>query len=127
MSIISTSLTEDTIRELDNIVSSGGYRGRSDAVNAAINLLSRETGQCPKEGKISGILILIHNEKYEAAFSEARHEFKGLIKTMVHNQIGRRKCLELFILEGDSKDVETLIKACRKSGRADYLKLITTC
>ncbi|MFZ2455113.1 MAG: CopG family ribbon-helix-helix protein [Candidatus Altiarchaeia archaeon] len=127
MSVISVSLTEETIEELDKIVGSGGYRGRSDAVNAAINLLSRETDQYPKEGKMSGILILIHNEKYEAAFSEARHKFEGLIKTMVHNQIGRRKCLELFILEGECKEVEALIKACRKSGRADYLKLITTC
>jgi CopG family nickel-responsive transcriptional regulator len=127
MPIISVSLKEDTIKELDRLVNSGGYKSRSDAVKTAVHLLSREIDQQKKiDGKVSGILILIHDEKHEASFSNARHEFENLIKTLVHNQLGGGKCLELFILEGDYEQIEELIKACRKSGRAEYLKLITT-
>jgi CopG family nickel-responsive transcriptional regulator len=126
MTIISVSLKDETIRELDRLVDAGGYKGRSDAVKTAVHLLAKETATQQKEGKISGILILIHDEKYEAAFSAARHRFEDLIKTMIHNQLGSGKCLELFILEGDFRQVDELIFACRKSGRAEYLKLITT-
>ncbi len=126
MAIISVSLKDETVRELDRLVASGGYKGRSDAVKSAVQLLSRETGRDKASGKVSGILILIHDERHESAFSDARHEFEGLIKTLIHNQLGEGKCLELFILEGEHEKVEELIKACRKSGRADYLKLITT-
>jgi CopG family transcriptional regulator, nickel-responsive regulator len=127
MAIISVSLKNETIGELDRLVNIGGYKGRSDAVKTAVHLLSREIAEQNKtDGKVSGILILVHDEKHEAAFSNARHQFEDLIKTLIHNQLGHGKCLELFLLEGEYAQVEDLIKACRKSGRAEYLKLITT-
>ena len=127
MAIVSVSLKSETLNELDRLVRQGGYKGRSDAVKTAVHLLSREIEQqAGMDGKVSGILILVHDERYEAAFSNARHQFEDIIKTLIHNQIGRGKCLELFILEGDYTQVEELLKACRKSGRAQYLKLITT-
>jgi len=127
MAIVSVSLKSETLNELDRLVRQGGYKGRSDAVKTAVHLLSREIEQQEgMDGKVSGILILVHDERYEAAFSNARHQFEDIIKTLIHNQIGRGKCLELFILEGDYTQVEELLKACRKSGRAQYLKLITT-
>ena len=78
------------------------------------------------DGRVSGVLVLVHDEKYEQVFSKARHDFEDLIKTSIHNQLGGGKCLELFLLEGESEKVTELLKACRKSGRAEYLKLITT-
>lgn len=127
MSIISISLPEETIKELDRIVTQGGFKGRSDAVRNSINLTLRDLEKTHEiNGKITGVLILVHDEKHEHAFSKARHDFEDLIKTLIHNQLGNNKCLELFILEGESKKVNELIKTCRKSGRAEYLKLITT-
>ncbi|MFH0861811.1 MAG: CopG family ribbon-helix-helix protein [Candidatus Altiarchaeota archaeon] len=126
MTVISVSLPEETIREIDRMVGSGGYKGRSDAVKSSVHYLSKELNLLEKsEGRVSGILVLIHDEKHENAFSKARHEFEGLIKTLIHNQVGGGKCLELFILEGESAKVGELIRACRRSGRAEYLKLIT--
>jgi CopG family nickel-responsive transcriptional regulator len=127
MAIISVSLTKEALEELDKTVSLGGYKSRSDALRYSINLISKDlekTGTI--KGKISGILVLMHEEKYEHAFSKARHDFEDLIKTSIHNQLGEGKCLEIFILEGKSEKVAELMKACRKSGRAEYLKLITT-
>ena len=127
MAIISVSLKNETIAELDKLINTGGYKSRSDAVKTAVHLLSREIDEQNRaDGKVSGILILIHDERHEAAFSNARHQFEDLIKTLIHNQLGAGKCLELFLLEGRSEEVKELIKACRKSGRAEYLKLITT-
>jgi len=127
MAVISVSLKEETIRELDELAGEGGYKSRSDAVKSAVHMLFRETGrEGMKAGRVSGVLVLIHDEKHEASFSDARHEFEDLIKTLVHNQLGRGKCLELFVLEGDSGRVEALLKACRRSGRAEYLKLVAT-
>ena len=127
MGIISISVKEQTEKELEKIIHEGGFKGRSDAFRASINLLAREQMQQKElRGTVSGVLIVIHDEKHEADFSHARHQFEKVIKTSIHNQLGGEKCLELFILEGRANDVKTLMKECRKSGRADYIKLITT-
>ena len=127
MAIISVSLKNETIRELDNLVEFGGCKGRSDAVKMAVHMLSKEVDEQKRiNGKVSGILVLIHDEKHEQAFSKARHEFDDIIKTLIHNQVGEGKCLELFVIEGKYGKINELIKACRQSGRAEYLKLITT-
>ncbi len=127
MGIISISADERTLKGLEDAIKDGGYKGRSDAFRAALNLLIAEQNQQTQiKGMIKGILIVIHAEKHEADFSHARHQFEKLIKTSIHNQLGDEKCLELFILEGPAEEVKTLLKTCRKSGRAEYLKLITT-
>jgi CopG family nickel-responsive transcriptional regulator len=127
MAIISISLPKEALDELDKTVAVGGYKSRSDALRYSINLISKDLEKTETvNGKITGVLVLMHEEKYEHAFSKARHDFEGLIKTSIHNQLGGEKCLELFILEGTSEKVTELMKACRKSGRAEYLKLITT-
>jgi len=127
MGVISVSVGKRELEVLDRLVEEGSYRGRSDAVRSAIKALSLEQKQQRGiKGKMSGILILIHGEEDESAFSDARHKFEDLIKTLIHNQLKDKKCLEIFILEGDSVKVKELIRACRNSGRADYIKLIAT-
>jgi CopG family transcriptional regulator, nickel-responsive regulator len=126
MSVISVSLPDEAVGELDRIVRQGGFRGRSDAVrNAVKNLSSDFRKSAVKGGRVSGVLVLVHDERHEQAFTKARHDFEGLIKTSVHNQLGSGKCLELFILDGEPSKVSQLMKSCRKSGRAQYLKLVT--
>ena len=127
MGIISISADDRTLKGLEDAIKDGGYRGRSDAFRASLNLLiAEQKQQVQMKGLIRGILIVIHAEKHEADFTHARHKFEKLIKTSVHNQLGDEKCLEIFILEGPAEDVMRLLKACRKSGRGEYLKLITT-
>ncbi|VVB53914.1 Putative nickel-responsive regulator [uncultured archaeon] len=125
MTIVSLSLPENQLMELDAIARKGGYGGRSDALRAAVKLLSKEHSKEKSiKGRVSGALLLLHDEKDEAAFTEARHRYEGLIKTLVHNQLGNDKCLEVFIFEGDAADVQDLIKALRKSGKAEDIKLV---
>lgn len=127
MAVISVSVPRHALDELDRIVSEGGYKSRSDAVKYSIGLISKELEKTQDPDKrINGVLVLIHEERHEHAFSKARHDFEDLIKTSIHNQLGNEKCLELFILEGKYEEVANLMRACRKSGRAQYLRLITT-
>ena len=45
MSIISISVKDQTLNELEQVIDDGGYKGRSDAFRFAIKLLSREQKQ----------------------------------------------------------------------------------
>jgi CopG family nickel-responsive transcriptional regulator len=125
MAIISLSLPTNMLDEVDKLAREGGYKGRSDAIRDGIMQLSRDLAQGRGiKGRVSGALLLAHDEDDEEAFSEARHKFESLIKTSIHNQLPGDKCLEVFILEGDANDVQELVKACRRSGKARQLKLV---
>jgi len=124
MAIISVSLPEGQLEELDKAVKELGYKGRSDAVRNALKMLISEGRKQKTAGRMSGAMLLVHDEEDEEAFSEARHRFEGLIKTQVHNQLGNGKCLEVFVLEGESEDVDELARICRRSGKAHYLKIV---
>ena len=125
MTVISASLPQNLVKELDRLTESGGYSSRSDTIRAGIKLLASEKRQQDKgKGRISAALLLVHDEKDEEAFFAARHDFEEVIKTSVHNQLKDDKCLEIFILDGDFEKIQSLLLACRKSGKADYLKLV---
>jgi CopG family transcriptional regulator, nickel-responsive regulator len=125
MAIVSLSLPGRLLDELDALTESGGFGNRSDTVRSAIKLLaSEQRQQHSARGEVSAVLLLVHDERDEAAFAEARHRFEDIIKTLIHNHLHDGKCLEIFILEGDVKKLNELIETCRKSKKADYVKLI---
>jgi len=125
MVIVSLSLPQNLLDDLDSIQKSGGFGNRSDTIRAAVKLLAAEERQMRSiAGRISAVLLLVHDEEDEQAFAEARHSFEDVIKTLIHNQLKNGKCLEIFMLEGEAGKINDLIQACRKSKKADYLKLV---
>ena len=125
MTIISLSIPDEMLRQLDRLVKDGGYGGRSDALRQGVKMLSEEhRRQKAVSGRVSGAMLLVHDEDDEDAFSHAKHGHESLIKTLIHNQLGGGKCLEVFILEGEASEVESLVRMCRKSGKAQYLKTL---
>jgi CopG family transcriptional regulator, nickel-responsive regulator len=124
MAIISVSLDDKQVSELDALVEEFGYKGRSDAVRTALKAMFKEDRKHQTTGKMSGVMLLVHDEEHEQAFSDARHRFESLIKTLIHNQLGNGKCLEVFVLEGESEEMEELMRTCRRSGKAEYIKIV---
>jgi CopG family transcriptional regulator, nickel-responsive regulator len=126
MAIISLSLPEKLLSELDELTGSGGYNNRSDTVRAAVRLLSAEHRQeRQKKGRQSGVLLLIHDERDEAAFTEAHHGHEDIVKTSIHNQLGGGKCLQALVVEGDAGSINGLLAAIRGKKKAEYVKLFT--
>jgi CopG family transcriptional regulator, nickel-responsive regulator len=126
MAIVSLSMPGKLLAELDGLAREGGFNNRSDAVRAAVKLLSAERRQERRiSGRLSAVLLLVHDERDEDAFHEARHSHEDIIKTTVHNQLGGGKCLELFILEGEARKIADLIRAFRNRRKAEYIRLVT--
>jgi CopG family nickel-responsive transcriptional regulator len=46
------------------------------------------------------------------------------MKTQLHNHLREDKCLDIFVLEGDAKQVCEMADVFRRSGGMDYVKLI---
>ncbi|MBN2014796.1 MAG: CopG family ribbon-helix-helix protein [Candidatus Altiarchaeota archaeon] len=125
MPIVSFSLNEKLIEEIDELQRGLGFSGRSETIRAGIRLLiadSREKEEL--KGKINAVLMLMHPKEEDSVVSEIKHEFEDVMATQLHNHLRENKCLDVFILEGSASRIKEMADLFRASGRMDYVKLI---
>jgi CopG family nickel-responsive transcriptional regulator len=125
MTIISVSLNEGLLEEIDQLQQELGFSGRSDVMRAGARMLiadSKEKEQL--EGRLNSVLLLIHAPKVEDTVTAIKHDFEDIINTQIHNHLRADKCLEVFVLEGDATRIKELVKVFQTTGKMDYVKLI---
>jgi CopG family transcriptional regulator, nickel-responsive regulator len=123
--IISISLDEETLKELEDIQSKIGFSGRSETIRAGLSLLSSENKDSQSlKGKIGASLIVVHKEHSSREISAISHKHQKLIQTHIHNHLDNHKCLEIFVLNGDGKEIKSLYDNFQKSKKTDFVKLI---
>jgi len=124
--VISVSINERLLAELDRIRGEVGFSGRSEALRAAIRLLASEyPPKVELDEKTFGVLLLIHGHEAEDLVTEAKHRFLDVVHTQLHNKFKADKCLELFILNGLLRRILEFKNVFQKSDKIDYVKLIT--
>ncbi|MGB9937123.1 MAG: CopG family ribbon-helix-helix protein [Methanobacterium sp.] len=125
MPIISVSLNEKLLEEIDKLKDEIGFSGRSDVIRASARMLIADNRE--KEdlnGDINSILVLIHNQEVEDRVTEIKHDFEDIINTQIHSNLKEHKCMEIFILEGNSERIKELSKRFQINRKIDYVKLI---
>lgn len=121
---MSVSLNEEIIESLDKLKSLG-FSGRSDIIRAGIrNLLSDERMKEDLDGEINSLLLAVHDEDSDDQVSSIRHDFDKIIIVHLHNKIDKDRCLEIFSLKGDAKDVKEISRQLQINKRMHFVKLI---
>jgi CopG family transcriptional regulator, nickel-responsive regulator len=124
MTIISISLPEKLLQEIDQLKEEIGFSGRSEVIRTSTRMLIADNQDKKNlKGDINSILVLIHNQKAEDKVTEIKHDFEDIINTQIHSHLKEGKCLEVFILEGDAQRMNQLTKLFQTSRKMDYVKL----
>ncbi|MGH9999825.1 MAG: CopG family ribbon-helix-helix protein [Nitrososphaeraceae archaeon] len=127
MPIISISLNENIILELDKLQKFLGFSGRSEIVRASVrNLLLEEKRIDELSGVLHSVLLVIHDEKSDQEISEIRHGFDKIINTHIHNKIDKDRCLEIFVLYGDAREIKNITKKFQGNRKMDQVRLVVT-
>jgi CopG family transcriptional regulator, nickel-responsive regulator len=125
--IISISLNENIIQELDKLQKFLGFSGRSEIVRASVrNLLLEEKRIDELSGILHSVLLVIHDEKSDQEISEIRHGFDKIINTHIHNKIDKDRCLEIFVLYGDAREIKNITKKFQGNRKMDQVRLVVT-
>ena len=124
MTIISLSLNEAMLQELDTVQKAMGFSGRSEAIRAAIRMLLGEFKEESLTGKVRGILLLIHEHEAESLVTNVKHNFLDIIHTQLHNRFKEGKCLELFLLEGEADRVREMTRTFQKTDSIEVTRLV---
>ncbi|ABK77687.1 transcriptional regulator [Cenarchaeum symbiosum A] len=123
--IISVSLNSEMIRELDKLQESLGFTGRSEIVRAGIRTFVQEEKQKQgMEGKKSAILLVVHADEFDGQVAGIKRDYEALIRTHLHNTIDGGRCVELFLLDGDAKRIESVTRGFLTNKNMDSAKLV---
>jgi len=125
MAIVSISLNDTVLKEIDRIQNTFGYSGRSEVIRAGVRLLILESNERDKlTGKINSILLLVHGQEMEDVVTEIKHKFEDITNTQIHSHLRENKCLEVFVLEGDADRIKEMFRLFQTSRKIEYAKLI---
>ena len=126
MPIVSISLTEEILKEIDSLQKNLGFSGRSDAIRAGIrSFVSEEKQKENLSGNVNAILLVVHNDEYDNQVNGIKHSYEDLITTHLHSKIEGDKCMELFMLQGEADSVSSITKDFQINKRMDTVKLVT--
>jgi CopG family nickel-responsive transcriptional regulator len=113
MPIVSISLNEEILSELDKLQKSMGFSGRSEAIRAGIrSFVSEEKQKSDLSGNIHAILLVVHNDEFDHVVSGITHNFEDLITT------------QLFLIDGDAEKVSTMTKDFQTNKNMDTVRLV---
>jgi len=125
MPIVSISLNDEILSELDKLQKTMGFSGRSEAIRAGIrSFVSEEKQKSDLSGNIHAILLVVHNNEFDHIVSGITHNFEDLITTHLHSKIENEKCMELFVIDGDAEKVSTMTKDFQINKSMDTVKLV---
>ncbi len=127
MPIVSISLNDEILSEIDKLQKSMGFSGRSEIIRAGIrNLIAEERQRSNLSGLIHAILMIIHDEESEQIVTGIKHNHEELIGTHLHSKIEGNKCMELFLLHGEADKVDGMTKDFKTNRKMDHVKLVIT-
>ena len=126
MSIISVSLNDMLLRELDALRRDMGFSGRSELVRAGIRAFVQEEKQHgDSDGNRSAVLLVVHADEFDDQVVGIKRDYEDLVKTHLHNKIDGNRCIELFVLGGDASRIRKITNGFRTSKNMDTIKLVT--
>jgi len=123
--IVSISLNDDMLDDVDKLMKTLGFSGRSELVRAGIrSLISEEKERQDILGSLHALLLVIHDEESEQEVTSAKHAFDELINTHIHSKVDNNKCLEIFLLKGEADKIKNMTKGFQTNKKMDRVKLI---
>ena len=99
MPIVSISINNKLLEDLERVQRDLGYSGRSEVVRAGIRMILADAREDRKlEGELTGVILVIHYHETENVVNDVKHRYMDVIHTQLHNKFEEGKCLELFIV-----------------------------
>ncbi|HJS63666.1 MAG: CopG family ribbon-helix-helix protein [Nitrososphaeraceae archaeon] len=124
--IVSISLNDDIINDINKLQKDLGFSGRSEIVRAGLrSILAEQKQRESLHGELSALLLIIHQERDDDQVTNMRHDYEEIITTHLHSKIDIDRCVEVFLLKGDAELIRNMTKNFQTNKKLDHVKLIT--
>jgi CopG family nickel-responsive transcriptional regulator len=105
--IVSISIPDELLEELDKILNKEWYVSRSEVLRHAIRKYIYEYKDLEKiEGEVVATLSILYEKFCE---EDIRHKFIDIIIAFIHVHINNNKCLEVMVIKGKAEKLRKMI------------------
>ena len=123
MAVVSASLPDDLVEELDSAIANGDYKGRSEFLRAAIRTHLQDKHP-PRGHHVHGSLTITYPHGKEARMSEVRHAFHDVVLSLMHTHCEPETCMDVMIVGGTPQRVEALRDAFERTRDVNRSRLV---
>jgi len=125
MTIISLSIPEKIVTQMDQTIKEKGYASRSEITRQALRQYLTED---PKIEDINGETVatatLIYKENINRQqLFETQHIHSDIVTTFLHTHIHQGYCLEVIILKGQANHIKKFIDKLRQNEQIIQTKI----
>lgn len=120
MAVVSISVPEELLEQMDDFANEHGYSGRSELLRESARSLMGEFEDSNLEGRdlVATVTVIFEfeNNDVESEMIGMRHEHEDIVRSNVHSCIGGDEyCMELFVVEGSLDDVRDFVGSLRST------------
>ena len=114
MPVVSVSMPEPLLEDLDTFIVEHGYSGRSEAVRDGARELLYEFDASDSDGPVGCVVTVTfdHGSDAETELSSLRHAHDELVTANVHSHVGGT-CLEIFVVDGPIESINSYVTRLR--------------
>ena len=125
MTIISLSIPEKLITQIDQAIREKGYASRSEITRQALrHYLTEDLKLEDVNGDTVATITLIYKENISRQqLLETQHIHSGLVTTFLHTHIHQGYCLEVIILNGQAHLIKKFIDKLRQNEQITQIKM----
>ncbi len=119
MAVVSISVPEELLEEMDSFAEDHGYSGRSELLRESARSLMGEFEDSKLEGRdlVATVTVIFEfeNSDVESEMIDLRHDNEDRLRSNVHSHIGDEYCMELFVIEGSLEDLRDFVGSVRST------------
>jgi CopG family nickel-responsive transcriptional regulator len=125
MTIISISIPDSLIKQIDQTMKEKGFVSRSEIARQALRLYLTEDLKIEDiEGEAVATITLIYRENADRRrLLETQHIYGGLVSTFLHAHIHKGFCLEVIILKGQAALIRKFVDNLRQNEQIMQIKI----
>ncbi|MCX2818729.1 CopG family ribbon-helix-helix protein [Haladaptatus sp. F3-133] len=121
MAVISISLPDTLLSEVEDKVDRHGYSGRSDLTREALRSFIQEFDADAKlDGEVIATVTVVFREdsEVESTVSSLRHDYGGSVIGSSHSCIDEDRCMEVLVVRSDIEEVNEIVGRVRSTDGA---------
>jgi CopG family nickel-responsive transcriptional regulator len=125
MTVISLSIPDTLIKQIDQTMKEKGFVSRSEIARQALRLYLTEDPKIEDiEGETAATITIIYRENADRRqLLEAQHGYSGLVATFLHAHINQGFCLEVIILKGQATLIRKFIDKLKQNEQITQIKI----
>ena len=124
MVVISISISEELLREVESLCEETGLKCRSEVFRTGVRMLLSAEREKRLSGRVDAVLTVVHEQRHEDEVSQVKHLFEDIITTQIHSHLKNSKCLDVFILSGEGERIREMVNLFKANKKIDQVRLI---